>query len=540
MSKFIFITGGVVSGIGKGIVATSLGRLLKNRGLKVFLQKFDPYINVDPGTMSPYQHGEVFVTKDGAETDLDLGHYERFIDEELTQNANITTGRVYQSVISKERRGDYLGATVQVVPHITDEIKQKIYDAYKDSKADVIITEIGGTVGDIESLPFIEAVRQFHNEHGSDEVMIIHTALLPTIPGTDEIKTKPLQHSYKELMSLGLRPNMIVTRCDHKLTEEVKKKISLFCDVKTNAIIESPNVENIYELPLILNKQNFDEQVVNKLNLDNKDADMSEWKQMVDKLKNPKYSVKIALVGKYVQLHDAYLSVAEALKHGGISYETKIEIKWINSEEINESNVEALLYDCDGVVVPGGFGHRGVDGKIITAKYAREHNLPFLGICLGMQIASIEFARNVLGLLDADSSELNEVTKNPIISLMANQYEVTNVGGTLRLGNYECHLKENTLAKSLYKEDVIFERHRHRYEFNNKYREEFEKIGFVFSGLSPDDKLVEIIELKDHPFFIASQFHPEFKSRPNRPHPLFKGLLKASLDNKKAKKFNKQ
>ncbi|MDO4605197.1 MAG: CTP synthase, partial [Helcococcus sp.] len=501
-------------------------------------QKFDPYINVDPGTMSPYQHGEVFVTKDGAETDLDLGHYERFIDEELTQNANITTGRVYQSVISKERRGDYLGATVQVVPHITDEIKQKIYDAYKDSKADVIITEIGGTVGDIESLPFIEAVRQFHNEHEADEVMIIHTALLPTIPGTDEIKTKPLQHSYKELMSLGLRPNMIVTRCDYKLNEDVKKKISLFCDVKTKAIIESPNVENIYELPLILNKQNFDEQVVNKLNLDTKDADMREWKQMVDKLKNPKHSVKIALVGKYVQLHDAYLSVFEALKHGGIAYETTVEIKWINSEEINASNVDALLSDCDGVVVPGGFGHRGVEGKIITAKYARQHNLPYLGICLGMQVACIEYARNVLGLSDADSSELNEVTKNPIISLMANQYELTNVGGTLRLGNYECHLQEGTLAKSLYEEDVILERHRHRYEFNNEYREEFEKFGFVFSGLSPDERLVEIIELKGHPFFIASQFHPEFKSRPNRPHPLFRGLISASLKRKIQDRFN--
>lgn len=532
MSKFIFVTGGVVSGIGKGIVATSLGRLLKNRGLKVFLQKFDPYINVDPGTMSPYQHGEVFVTKDGAETDLDLGHYERFIDEELTQNANITTGRVYQAVISNERRGNYLGATVQVVPHITDEIKQKIYDAYTDSKADVIITEIGGTVGDIESLPFLEAVRQFHNEHKHDDVMIIHTALLPTIPGTDEIKTKPLQHSYKELMSLGLRPNMIVTRCDQKITDEVKNKISLFCDVKTKSIIESTNVENIYELPLILNAQGFDEQVVKKLNLVTKDADMCEWIDMVEKLKNPKNTVKIALVGKYVQLHDAYLSVTESLKHGGIDYDTAIDIKWINSEKIDESNVDSFLKDCDGVVVPGGFGHRGIEGKIVTAKYARENNLPYLGLCLGMQIASIEFARNVIGLLDADSSEWNAESKNPIISLMTDQHEVTNIGGTLRLGNYECHIKDDTLAKSLYNQDIIFERHRHRYEFNNKYRQDFEKEGFVFSGLSPDGKLVEIIELKNHPFFIASQFHPEFKSRPNRPHPLFKGLIHASLARK--------
>lgn len=532
MSKFIFVTGGVVSGIGKGIVATSLGRLLKNRGLKVFLQKFDPYINVDPGTMSPYQHGEVFVTKDGAETDLDLGHYERFIDEELTQNANITSGRVYLNVISKERRGDYLGGTVQVVPHITDEIKQKIYDAAKESNADIVITEIGGTVGDIESLPFLEAVRQFHAEHEKDEVIIIHTALIPTIPGTDEMKTKPIQHSYKQLMSLGLKPNMIVTRCDETVNEEVKKKIAMFCDVREQAIIESPNVENIYELPLIFNKQGFDDYVCHKLNLDLPQAKMDDWQAMVEKLKNPKDIIKIALVGKYVQLHDAYLSVVESLKHACLDFNAGVEILWIDSEEVNDGNVESILSYCDGILVPGGFGHRGIEGKISTAKYARLNNIPYLGICLGMQIATIELARNLLGLKDADSSEWNEVTKNPVISLMADQNDVKNLGGTLRLGNYDCDLKEGSLAKKLYKQDIIVERHRHRYEFNNKYRQALEDVGVVFSGLSPDARLVEIIELKDHPYFIASQFHPEFKSRPNRCHPLFKGLIEASLKNK--------
>lgn len=532
MTKFIFVTGGVVSGIGKGIVATSLGRLLKNRGLKVFLQKFDPYINVDPGTMSPLQHGEVFVTKDGAETDLDLGHYERFIDEELTQNANITTGRVYMSVINKERRGQYLGSTVQVVPHITDEIKQKVYDAAEESKADIVITEIGGTVGDIESLPYIEAVRQFHNEHQKNEVVIIHTALIPTIPGSLEMKTKPIQHSFKELMSLGLKPNMMVTRCDQPITEEIRKKISMFCDVKEKAIIESPNVDNIYELPIIFEKQGLDEYVCHKLGLDVPKADMTEWNEMVEKIKNPEHKVRIALVGKYVQLHDAYLSVVESLKHAGLAHSSDVCIKWIDSETVTESNSKELFSDIDGILVPGGFGSRGIEGKILTAKYARENNIPYLGICLGMQIASIEAARNLLGHEDANSTEFNASTSNPIISLMPDQNDVDNLGGTLRLGNYDCHLAEDSLAKNLYGKDIIVERHRHRYEFNNEYRDAMKEAGVVFSGLSPDERLVEIIEIPEHPFYIACQYHPEFKSRPNKPHPLFVGLVGAALKNK--------
>lgn len=529
MSKFVFVTGGVVSGIGKGIVATSLGRLLKNRGLKVFLQKFDPYINVDPGTMSPYQHGEVFVTKDGAETDLDLGHYERFIDEELTQTANITTGRVYMNVINKERRGDYLGATVQVVPHITDEIKQKIYDAAQESQADVVITEIGGTVGDIESLPFLEAVRQFHAEHEKDEVVIIHTAMIPVIPGTEEMKTKPIQHSYKELMSLGIKPNIIVTRCDVAITQDVRKKIAMFCDVREQAIIESPNVKNIYELPVILQKQGFDNYVCHKLNLNRPEADMREWESLIYKSQHLKNRVRIALVGKYVQLHDAYLSVSESLKHAGLSLDTEVSIEWVNSENINNENVQEYLSQMDGILVPGGFGARGIQGKIYAGQYARENNIPYFGICLGMQTACIEIARNVLHLENATSTEFQEDCKNPIISLMPDQNDVENVGGTLRLGNWPCHLEENSKANSLYQQSEILERHRHRYEFNNEYRELFESVGVKFSGLSPDGRLVEIIELENHPYFVACQFHPEFKSRPNRAHPLFYGFIEASL-----------
>lgn len=534
MSKYVFITGGVVSGIGKGIVATSLGRLLKNRGLKVFLQKFDPYINVDPGTMSPYQHGEVFVTKDGAETDLDLGHYERFIDEELTSNANITTGRVYMNVINKERRGDYLGATVQVVPHITDEIKQKVYDAAQESGADVVITEIGGTVGDIESLPFIEAVRQFHSEHTKDDVVIIHTALIPLIPGTDEMKTKPIQHSYKELMSLGVKPNIIVTRSDEKITQDVRKKIAMFCDVREHAIIESPNVENIYELPVILNQQGLDEYVCHKLNLEVPKADMREWNEMVFKQQHLSKKVKIGLVGKYVQLHDAYLSVAESLKHAGLAFDSDVCIKWINSEGLNEENITEFLGDVDGVIVPGGFGSRGIQGKILASKYCREHNVPYFGICLGMQTACIDIARHVVGLDDADSSEWNSQTQNPVISLMLDQNDVTDIGGTLRLGNWPCQIKQDTTTHRLYQETDILERHRHRYEFNNSYRTQLEEVGVTFSGLSPDGNLVEIIELNNHPYFVACQFHPEFKSRPNRAHPLFKGLIEASIKRKES------
>ncbi len=535
MAKYVFVTGGVVSGIGKGIAATSLGRLLKNRGLKIFLQKFDPYINVDPGTMSPYQHGEVFVTKDGAETDLDLGHYERFADEELTQTANITSGRVYMNVLTKERRGDYLGATVQVIPHITDEIKAKVYAAAAESNADVVITEIGGTVGDIESLPFLEAIRQVHSECDKDDVVFIHTVLIPKIPGSGELKTKPTQHSYKELMSLGIKPNVILTRCEENISDDMRKKIAMFCDVNLNAVIESTNVENIYEVPLRLQEQGLDDYVLRKLNIQAPPADMREWKSMIYKANTLKDTVRIGLVGKYVQLHDAYLSVTESLKHAGFPIGAKIEIKWVNSEELSAENMVEQLQDVDGVLVPGGFGGRGIEGKIAAAKYARENNKPYFGICLGMQIAMIEFARNVCGYEDANSSEWDERTTNPIIHLMPDQNDVTNMGGTLRLGNWPCKIKEGTKTCDVYGEPQILERHRHRYEFNNDYREVAEKNGIIFSGTSPDDYLVEIVELKDHPWYVGCQFHPEFKSRPNRAHPLFAGFIKASFDYSKQK-----
>lgn len=533
MAKYIFVTGGVVSGIGKGIIATSLGRLLKNRGLKVFLQKFDPYINVDPGTMSPYQHGEVFVTKDGAETDLDLGHYERFIDEELTQTANITSGRLYQSVINKERRGDYLGATVQVIPHITDEIKAKVYAAAEESGADVVITEIGGTVGDIESLPFLEAARQVHSENDRDAVVFVHTVLVPKVPGSGELKTKPTQHSYKELMSLGIKPNIIVTRSEDPITQEARKKIAMFCDVRETAIIESTNVENVYELPLLFQKQGFDVYVLHKLNLNTPAADMREWVSMIETIKNLKHTLKIAIVGKYVQLHDAYLSVSESLKHAGYPVGAQVEIKWVNSEKLNASNLEHQLKDVDGILVPGGFGGRGIEGKIMAARYARERKVPYFGICLGMQIAVIEFARNVCSLEGANSVEWDDDTPHPVIHLMPDQNNVIDMGGTLRLGNWPCRLKDNTKTQIAYQEANIVERHRHRYEFNNTYRDVMAEKGLVFSGLSPDDYLVEITELSDHPWFVGCQFHPEFKSRPNRPHPLFAGFVKAAFERSK-------
>ncbi|MBK2402150.1 MULTISPECIES: CTP synthase [unclassified Erysipelothrix] len=530
-TKYIFVTGGVVSGIGKGIIASSIGRLLKNRGMKVFMQKFDPYINVDPGTMSPYQHGEVFVTKDGAETDLDLGHYERFIDEELTRNASITTGRVYSSVINKERKGAYLGATVQVIPHITDEIKNKIYDAGKESGADVVITEIGGTVGDIESLPFLEAVRQVHAENKTEDVVFVHTTLIPKVPASNEFKTKPTQHSFKELMSHGIKANIIVTRCDEPLTQDMKNKIALFCDVNENAIIESRNVENLYELPLSFQAQGLDNYILHKFGLgDLPAADMTEWSAMIDSAKNLQHKVKIGLVGKYVQLHDAYLSVSEALLHAGYACSSEIEVEWIDSAEITAENVTETLKGLDGILVPGGFGLRGVEGKILAAQYARENNVPYFGICLGMQVAMIEFGRNVCDLEGAHSTELVPETNYPVIDLMEDQLQHTDLGGTLRLGNYPCQLDHEGKVYDLYNhEDVIFERHRHRYEFNNKYREQFEKAGVRFSGLSPDGQLVEIIELKDHDYFVACQYHPEFKSRPNRSHPLFYGFVNASL-----------
>ncbi len=532
-TKYIFVTGGVVSGIGKGIIAASTGRLLKNRGLKVFMQKFDPYINVDPGTMSPYQHGEVFVTKDGAETDLDLGHYERFIDVELSKNANITTGRVYQSVINKERRGDYNGATVQVIPHITDEIKNKIYAAANESGADVVITEIGGTVGDIESLPFLEAVRQVHAENPTEDVVFIHTTLIPKVPASNEYKTKPTQHSFKELMSHGIKANIIVTRCDEPLTSDMKKKIALFCDVRENAIIESRNVENLYELPLSFQRQHLDDYVLHKLGIDLPAADMTEWEDMIARASHLEDTIEIALVGKYVELHDAYLSVAESLQHAGYELSSKINIAWIDSTTITEENMCQKLSKYDGILVPGGFGERGVEGKINAARFARENNVPFFGICLGMQIAMIEYGRNVLGYKDAHTTEINANSSAPIIDLMEDQIHNTNLGGTLRLGDYPCQLVDNSKSKELYKDDVIFERHRHRYEFNNKYRDEFEKSGVLFSGLSPDGQLVEIVELPEHDYFVACQFHPEFKSRPNRSHPLFYGFVNASLQNQK-------
>lgn len=531
MTKYIFVTGGVVSGIGKGIIASSIGRLMKNRGFSVFMQKFDPYINVDPGTMSPYQHGEVFVTKDGHEADLDLGHYERFIDEELTSSANITTGRVYQNVISKERRGVYKGATVQVIPHITDEIKNKIYQAAEESQADIIITEIGGTVGDIESLPFLEAVRQVHSEQSKSDVIFIHTTLIPKVPASNEFKTKPTQHSFKELMSLGIKTNIIVTRSDEPVTDEMREKIALFCDVSKNAIVESRNVENLYELPLSFQEQGLDTYILHKFGItDAPEADMSEWIAMLHRSRNLKHKIKIALVGKYVQLKDAYLSGAEALLHSGHFHETEVDVLWINSEDITAESVERHLGGCDGIIVPSGFGSRGTEGMMVTARFARENNVPYFGIGMGMQTALIEFGRNVCGLEGANSIEFNETTEFPVITPLEEYVNVKNLGGTLRLGNYPIQLEKDSLAHEIYNEDTIFERHRHRYEFNNLYRENFIEHGMKFSGVSPNGQVVEIVELKDHPFFVGSQFQPEFKSRPNNSHPLFNRFIEASLN----------
>ena len=529
MTKYIFVTGGVVSGIGKGIIASSLGRLLKNRGLSIFMQKFDPYINVDPGTMSPYQHGEVFVTKDGAEADLDLGHYERFIDVELTSNANITTGRVYQTVIDKERRGEYGGATVQVIPHITDEIKNKIYQAAKESKADVVITEIGGTVGDIESLPFLEAVRQVHAEQNTEDVVFIHTTLIPKVPASNEYKTKPTQHSFKELMSQGIKANVIVTRCDEALDDDMRQKIALFCDVNQDAIIESRNVANLYTLPLSFEKQGLDEYILRKFKLDHLGpADMTEWVEMIERTTHLTNKVRIALVGKYVQLRDAYLSAYEAMLHAGYDLSSEIEVEWIDSEKITKENISDLLGTVDGISVPGGFGPRGTEGMILAAAYARENNIPYFGVGLGMQMGVIDFARNVAGLEDANSSEMAE-TEYPIFGLANGRLINKDSNDTMRLGNYPCELQDDTLAFKLYDKDVVFERHRHRYEFNNKYRDILKENGLSFSGLSPDGQFVEIVENPSNDFFVGCIFHPEFKSRPNRSHPLFYGFIKASL-----------
>ncbi|SPN75676.1 CTP synthase [Brochothrix thermosphacta] len=533
MTKYIFVTGGVVSSIGKGITAASLGRLLKNRGLSVTIQKFDPYINVDPGTMSPYQHGEVFVTDDGAETDLDLGHYERFIDINLNQNSNVTTGKIYSEVLKKERRGDYLGGTVQVIPHITNEIKDRVYRASRLTKADIVITEIGGTVGDIESLPFIEAIRQIKTEVGSENILYLHTTLIPYIKAAGEMKTKPTQHSVKELRSLGIQPNIIVVRADRPITESMREKLAMFCDIKKEEVIECIDAPTLYEIPLALQKQNLDQIVCDKLNIDAPEANMEEWGALAAKVQNLSKEVNIALVGKYVSLQDAYLSVAEALRHAGYSHDAKINIDWVQAEDITAENVADVLGKADGILVPGGFGDRGIEGKIQTIKYARENKIPFFGICLGMQLATIEYARHVVGLEGANSAEIDPETKHPIIALLPDQNGVEDLGGTLRLGLYPSVLKAGTKTAAAYGNVTeVEERHRHRYEFNNTYREQLEEAGMIFSGVSPDGRLVEIVELENHPWFVAAQFHPEFVSRPNRPQGLFADFIAASIKTK--------
>jgi len=529
-TKFIFVTGGVVSSLGKGITAASLGRLLKNRGLKVFIQKFDPYINVDPGTMSPYQHGEVFVTDDGAETDLDLGHYERFIDENLSINSSITTGKIYSTVIEKERRGDYLGATVQVIPHITNEIKERLLAAAKESNADIIITEVGGTVGDIESLPFLEAIRQARRDYGYQNTMYIHNTLIPYLDTTGELKTKPTQHSVKELRSLGITPDIIVLRTSHPITNSMREKIALFCDVRKEAVIQAIDQKILYEVALKLEEQHLDQLVCDHLGLTTPAANNSEWEALIDRIKNLEEEVTIALVGKYVSLHDAYLSVSEALKHAGYAHKAKVRIDWIQSGELNEDNVEEYLKGHDGILIPGGFGQRGIEGKILAIQYARENNIPFLGLCLGMQLSIIEFSRNVCGMKGANSTEFDCETPYNVIDYLPEQYEGIDMGGTMRLGLYHCELKEGTLAYKAYQKPLIKERHRHRYEFNNVYKEKLESCGLVFSGINPETHLCEIIEVKGHPWFVATQFHPEFLSRPQRAHPLFAGFIGKTLE----------
>ena len=533
MSKYIFVTGGVVSGLGKGITAASLGRLLKARGLKVAAQKLDPYINVDPGTMSPYQHGEVYVTEDGAETDLDLGHYERFIDEDLNKYSNLTTGKVYWNVLNKERRGEYLGSTVQVIPHITNEIKRFIYNVGKKNEADVVITEIGGTIGDIESQPFIEAARQVALEVGRENSLFIHVTLVPYLHGSEEHKTKPTQHSVKELQGMGVNPNIIILRCDEPLEDAIFEKISLFCNVKKDCVIENITLPNLYEAPLMLEKAHFSEVVCRELGLKTKDPDLKDCIEMVDRIKSRPYYTHIALVGKYVELHDAYLSIAEALRHAGYVYNTHIKIHWISSETITDENAKDILKDMDGILVPGGFGKRGIEGMISAIKYARENKIPFFGICLGMQVAVIEFARNIAHLKDAHSGEFDEYSTNKVIDFMPGQNEDINKGGTLRLGSYPCHIMENTMMEKCYQTSLIHERHRHRYEFNNEYRELLEENGLILSGISPDGQFVEAVELANQPFFVGVQFHPEFKSRPNKPHPLFLGFVEAAFKNRK-------
>ena len=531
MTNYIFVTGGVVSGLGKGITAASLGRLLKARGLKVAAQKLDPYINVDPGTMSPYQHGEVYVTEDGAETDLDLGHYERFIDEDLNKYSNLTTGKVFANVLAKERHGEYLGRTVQIIPHVTDEIKSFIYNVGKKSDADIVITEIGGTIGDIESQPFLEAIRQVGLEQGRGNTLYIHVTLVPYLKASGEHKSKPTQHSVKELQAAGISPDIIVLRCDEPITDEsIFTKIANFCNVKPDCVIENLTMPIPYEAPLYLESKHLSEVVCRELNIKTPRPDLAKWREMVDRVRNAEKTVKIALVGKYVQLHDAYLSVAEALRHAGFYLNSKVDIHWIDSETITEANVAGILGGMDGIIVPGGFGDRGIPGMIEAARYARENNVPYFGICLGMQIAVIEYARNVAGLEDADSGEFAPDCKNKVIDFMPGQSEEINKGGTLRLGSYPCCIGKGTAMERCYGTDLIHERHRHRYEFNNDYRKKLTEAGLTLSGLSPDSRLVETVELTDRNFFIGVQYHPEFKSRPNHPHPLFKGFIQAALE----------
>jgi CTP synthase len=530
MSKFIFVTGGVVSSLGKGLASASIGNLLESRGLKVTFLKLDPYINVDPGTMNPYQHGEVYVTDDGAETDLDLGHYERFTSLSLTKENNYTTGRIYHSVIMKERRGDYLGGTVQVVPHVTDEIKHAITRIAEDK--DVTIVEIGGTVGDIESLPFLEAIRQLPYDVGRDNVLYVHLTLVPYISAAGELKTKPTQHSVNKLREIGIQPNILLCRTDRYLPPELKSKIALFCNVEKDAVITAKDVETIYEVPIVFRKEGLDELIVRLLHLEAGQPNLREWDAMVQKIKRPKHEVLIALVGKYVGLKECYKSLGEALVHGGIDHETKVNVAWIESEDVERSGTERLLREADGILIPGGFGTRGIEGKVAAITYARERKIPFLGLCLGMQCAAIEFARNVAGLDGANSAEFDERTPHPVVHLMSDQHGVSDKGGTMRLGAYPCKLGEGTLAQKMYGVDEVRERHRHRYEFNNAYRERLTAKGLVLSGLSPDGRLVEIIELKDHPWFLGTQFHPEYNSRPHRPHPLFSGFVGAALQRK--------
>jgi CTP synthase len=527
--KYVFVTGGVVSGLGKGITAASLGRLLKARGYKVTMQKLDPYINIDPGTMNPIQHGEVFVTDDGAETDLDLGHYERFIDESLTRQSNVTTGKIYWSVLSKERRGDFKGGTVQVIPHITNEIKSRFYRNDGCEETQIAIIEVGGTVGDIESQPFLESIRQFQHDVGRGNAMLIHVTLIPYLRASGEMKTKPTQASVKELQGMGIRPDIIMCRTEYPLDAAIRDKIALFCNVPSKHVMQNLDVETLYEAPLAMEKEHLANIACECLELECPEPDLKEWEELVYALKNPTKEVKIALVGKYTVLHDAYLSVVEALNHGSVFHNANVDIKWIPSETLTDENYEELLKDVSGIIVPGGFGDRGIDGKLLAIKYARENNVPFLGLCLGMQLAIVEFARNVVGFWDAHSAELNPATNHPVIHLMPEQDGIEDIGGTLRLGSYPCVLEENSKAYVLYGEKIINERHRHRYEVNNYYREDLMKEGMVFSGLSPDGRIVEMMELSSHPWFVATQAHPEFKSRPNRPHPLFKGFIGAAL-----------